>query len=283
MPVYQRPEADLHCHTTASDGLLTPAELIKLAWQRDLKAVGITDHDTIQGWAEAESAGREFGIEVLRGIELNTDWDGIEVHILGYEFYEDSSPLVHRLSDLRQARHHRMIAILQRLTDLGIKLHEPDIMKFAHGQSVGRPHIAQALIEHGWANDIKDAFHRYIGQGAPAYMPRYKISPEEGIKLIRASGGVAVLAHPGVNRLERGIAQWAPAGLQGIEVSHSEHTLEDEERCRLMAKKFNLIMTGGSDFHGEAYKPGVCIGGWGVSLEIVEQIKELANREKMFG
>ena len=152
--------------------------------------------------------------------------------------------------------------------------------EFASGESIGRPHIAQALIAHGYAESISDAFARFLGQGAPAYVPRYKLSPEEGIALVRGASGVAVLAHPGVHRLERRIQDWVVSGLQGIEVSHTEHSPEDEKRCRRVAKEHGLLMTGGSDFHGEKRKPGVTLGGRGVQIEVVQQIKELAQKEK---
>lgn len=273
-------EADLHCHTTASDGLLTPTEVVELARSLGLKAVGITDHDTVQGWAQAEKAGQKWGVEILRGIELNTDWQGTEVHILGYEVDAESPNLMKRLESLRRARETRMLEIIERLRSLDIAVSAEDVRKYASGESIGRPHIAQALIAQGYARDIGDAFDRYIGQGAPAYVPRFKLSPEEGIALVCEASGVAVLAHPGVHRLERGIPAWAECGLQGIEVSHSEHSLDDEKRCRNMAEKYGLIMTGGSDFHGEQRKPGVNLGGWGVNMGVVRQIRELAQKEK---
>lgn len=273
-------EADLHCHTTASDGQLTPSEVVELARNLGLKALGITDHDTVGGWAEAERAGPKWGVEILRGIELNTDWQGTEVHILGYELDAQSPKLIKRLESLRQAREARMLEIVERLRALNIPIRVEDVRKFASGEAIGRPHVAQALIALGYAESVRDAFDRYIGQGAPAYVPRYKLSPEEGIALVCEASGVAVLAHPGVHRLERGIPGWVECGLQGIEVSHSEHSPEDEKRFRRLAQKYHLIMTGGSDFHGEKRKPGVNLGGWGVSMEVVRQIKKLAEKEK---
>lgn len=274
------PEADLHCHTTASDGMLPPWELVQAASELKLKAVGITDHDTISGWKEAVRAGEEFGVEILKGIELNTDWQGTEVHILGYEIDPDSILLQEKLQELRDARVKRMLEIIARLRNLDIRISVEEIKEIARGESIGRPHIAQALIQQGYAQTIKEAFDRYIGFGAPAYVPRFKLTPEEGIKLIRLAGGVAVLAHPGVHQLGSSISPWIQAGLQGVEVSHSEHTLEDERRCRALAEQYHLIMTGGSDFHGEKRKPGVKLGAWGVSFEVVHQIRQLAAKLK---
>lgn len=270
-------DADLHCHTTASDGTLSPTELVRLAKEIGLKAIGITDHDTIQGWNEAEEAGNRYGVEILKGIELNTDWQGVEVHILGYEIRSDNSSLRKQLSQLRQARRNRMLQILQQLEKIGIRIFPEDVEKFALGESIGRPHIAQTLVEKGYVSSIKEAFDRYIGYGAPAYVPRFKLTPEEGIHMIREAEGVAVLAHPGVHHLETSIPIFVKQGLQGVEVSHSEHTLEDEIRYRKVALHYDLIMTGGSDFHGEARKPGVKLGGWGAPFWVVRQIKELAQ------
>ena len=273
-------EVDLHCHTTASDGALSPAELVQTAAELGLKGVGISDHDTISGWQEAEEAGKRFKIRLLRGIELNTDWDGREVHILGYEPDASSAFLKTQLKILQDARKQRMLEILDRLKPLGIVIAEEEVRQLAQGEAIGRPHIAQVLVARGYADSIKNAFNRYVGAGAPGYVPRYKLTPEQGIELIREARGVAVLAHPGVARLDDGIETWVEAGLQGIEVSHSEHSPEDERRYRDFAFKYRLLMTGGSDFHGEARKPGVKLGHWGVKEEVIDQIQALAGTIK---
>ncbi|MFZ3132460.1 MAG: PHP domain-containing protein [Desulfosporosinus sp.] len=274
-------EADLHCHTTASDGLLSPTELVQLAAQLGLKGIGITDHDTIQGWQEAEEAGANYQIRILKGIELNTNWYGKEVHILGYEADSSSNYLTDKLRDLRNARKQRMLKIIDRLKDLGINITFDEVQQFAQGESIGRPHVAQALIARGYVRDVKEGFDRYIGIGAPAYIPSYKLTSEEGIHLIREAHGVAVLAHPGVHRLEEGIPDWVKAGLQGIEVRHSQHNPDDEKRYLEIAQEYRLLTTGGSDFHGEACKPGVNLGGWGVSLDVLQRILDLAHDRRM--
>ena len=279
--VFDLYEADLHCHTTASDGLLSPTELVQLAAQLGLKGIGITDHDTIQGWQEAEEAGANYQIRILKGIELNTNWHGKEVHILGYEVNSSSNYLTDKLRDLCNGREQRLLKILDRLKDQGVNISVNEVQQFAQGESIGRPHIAQALIERGYVRDVKEGFDRYIGIGAPAYIPSYKLTSEEGIHLIREAHGVAVLAHPGVLRLEEGIPDWVKAGLQGIEVRHSQHTPNDEKRYLEIAQEYRLLTTGGSDFHGEAYKPGVNLGGWGVSLDVLQQILDLARDQRM--
>lgn len=272
-------EADLHCHTTASDGLLSPKELIRLAADLGLKGVGITDHDTIQGWKEAEEAGTYYKIQVLRGIELNTDWLGKEVHLLGYELDNSSDYFNDKLISLSQAREQRMLEILDRLKTLGVYIHEDEVRQFAQGDSIGRPHIAQALLGRGLIRNIREGFDRYIGAGAPAYVPRYKLTTEEGLELILKAQGIPVIAHPGMQRLEEGIPAWVEAGLKGIEVVHSEHNRDDVIRYQAIAQKYQLIMTGGSDFHGEALKPGAELGRWGVSLNVLQEILELAQRQ----
>jgi hypothetical protein len=271
------PEADLHCHTTASDGLLTPGELVELASQRGLKAVAITDHDTISGWNEAEIVGSELDLVILRGVELNTVWYNKEVHVLGYQLDSESKKMRERLSELQLSRYNRTREILDKLKQIGIEIPVEDVLQFTRGESVGRPHIAQALVKHGYAADNQEAFVRYLGLGAPAYVPRFKLDTVEGIRFIRESKGVAVLAHPGVQGLkESTIASWVNEGLQGLEIIHSDHNSIDQEFYSKIAHKYDLIMTGGSDFHGDN-KPNVSLGKWGVSLDVVWQIKELVN------
>lgn len=270
------PEADLHCHTSASDGILTPWELVKHAADIGLKVVGITDHDTLSGYKEAVQAGEAFNVEILKGVELNTDWQGVEVHILGYEMNPQATILEEKLAKLREERFKRVYTIIEKMQSLGIPIQKVDVEKIAKGESIGRPHIAQVLVNKGLVGSISEAFDRYIGSGALAFVPRYKITPEEGIKLIRQAGGVAVLAHPGIYSLEKGIEGWVKAGLQGIEVSHPEHTHQDEKKYRELAKQYGLIITGGSDFHGEERKPGVRLGGWGTCYGVVEKIRNLA-------
>ncbi len=270
-------EVDLHCHTTASDGLLSPTELVQLASKLGLKGIGITDHDTIQGWKEAEEASIKYQMRILKGVELNTNWKGKEVHILGYEVDSSSNYLTDKLKVMRNARNERMLEILKRFKDLGITISMDEVQQFAQGESIGRPHIAQVLIERGYVRNTREGFERYLSMGAPAYVPRYKLTPEEGIYLIRKAHGVAVLAHPGALRLEEEIPAWVKVGLQGIEVIHSEHTPDDEIRYTKIVQEYQLLPTGGSDFHGEERKPGVNLGGWGTSLSVMQQILDLAQ------
>ncbi|HWQ73086.1 MAG TPA: PHP domain-containing protein [Desulfitobacteriaceae bacterium] len=269
------PEADLHCHTTASDGILTPGELVKLASERGLKAIAVTDHDTISGWSEAEISGSKFGLVILRGVELNTVWEDKEVHILGYQLDSESIITRERLAELQLSRSKRIREILDKLKQIDIKIRFEDVLQFSRGESIGRPHVGQALVKHGYVTDIQEAFVRFLGLGAPAYVPRFKLDVGEGIRFIRESKGVAVLAHPGLQRLkESTIASWVKEGLQGLEVFHSDHNSLHMEFYGKIARQHNLIITGGSDFHGDN-KPNATLGKWGVSMDVVRQIKEL--------
>ncbi|AFV01350.1 putative metal-dependent phosphoesterases (PHP family) [Dehalobacter sp. UNSWDHB] len=279
MKYQTRFEADLHCHTTASDGILTPEEVVKSAAEVGLKALAITDHDTINGWAEAEQAVAETGLCLVKGIEINTDWAGKEVHILGYELQEGNEVLHTRLQELREKRVQRIRKILQKLEQLGITLTFEEVSQFVNGDSVGRPHVAQAMIRHGYAANLKDAFERFLKIGRPAYVPRYKLDPVEAITIIREAGGVAVLAHPGSQCTEPEIAAWVDSGLQGIEVYHPDHGAEERNYFKALAERKSLLITGGSDFHGHAIKPGIELGSWGVGMGVIQQIEQLRRKK----
>lgn len=269
--------ADLHCHTSASDGLFSPRELIRLAAARGLKVVGITDHDTIDGWQEAEKAAGKAGITVIKGIEINTDWQGKEVHILGYYLKGGTSFLENNLSELQQKRLVRIKEILEKLKNMGINISLAEVLGKAKGKSVGRPHVAQAMVNGGYARSFPEAFEKYLKIGMPAYVPRYKLDPEEAIAIIREAQGVAVLAHPGTQHLSKEIYTWAEAGLQGIEVCHPEHSNKDTVEYRLIADKMGLISTGGSDYHGPGLHAGAYPGDYGVELVVVEKLKQTAG------
>lgn len=276
-------EADLHCHTTASDGLLTPGDTILHALKRGLKALAITDHDTVDGWEEAGKAAESLGVQLISGIEINTDWEGKEVHILGFGMEKDNSRFRAELTDLQQRRITRAKEILEKLKTLKIDISLTDVMQYANGESVGRPHIAQAMVKKGYASGFKVAFDRYLKIGCPAYVPREKLNPVKAIKIIRDAGGVAVLAHPGANITESNIQQWVREGLQGIEIEHPDHSLDDKIRLDRIAARKGLIATGGSDYHGPAIKQGIDLGDWGVGLAIVHQLNRMIKQNQEQG
>lgn len=275
MNVKMKIVADLHCHTNASDGLLSPVEVIYIAAQKGLSAIAITDHDTISGYSEGKRAALDCGIDLITGIEINTDWFGKEIHILGYGFDPESQDLKIRLNDIRRKRKDRIIKIVNKLNEIGLKLNTEEVASKARGISVGRPHVAQVMVDKGYARSVKDAFENYLAIGAKAYVPRYKLKPEEAINIIDKAGGIAVLAHPGIQDLFCEISPWMEAGLQGIEVYHPEHNKENIIRYSELARKKRLIITGGSDFHGEKVKPGIRIGDWGVDEAAVAKLKAL--------
>jgi predicted metal-dependent phosphoesterase TrpH len=268
-------DADLHCHTTASDGILSPSEIMMYAAKRGLQAVAITDHDTTLGWEEAEKAAYRAGVKLLKGLEINTEWRGKEVHILGYGLNDDNNNLKIRLQELRSKRTDRIGKIIEKLKGLNIRLSLADVEQCAKGESLGRPHVVAAMIAKGYLDSYQEGFDKYLSVGAPAYVPRYKLTPSEAIIIIREAGGVAVLAHPGNNVSQDDIQQWVEDGLQGIEVSHPDHTLNHEKKYRKIAAQYGLITTGGSDYHGPGVKPGIELGDWGVSLDLVQQLEQL--------
>lgn len=270
--------ADLHCHTTASDGLLTPSEIIALAKSRNLQALAITDHDTVDGLNEARQMAERVGIHLITGVEINTDWHGKEVHILGYGIKTDSDGFNHKLKELRAKRAIRVQRIIEKLRQLGISITFEQITQNAGGDSLGRPHIALALVRQRYTSSVKEAFDKYLKNGAPAYVPRYKLKPAEAIQIIRQAGGVAVLAHPGSEGLYDEITGWVGDGLQGIEVSHPDHTAEKSRKYARLSRELKLLATGGSDFHGKGVKPGIELGAWGVNMNIVEAIERMSSQ-----
>ncbi|MDR3288165.1 MAG: PHP domain-containing protein [Peptococcaceae bacterium] len=275
-------DADLHCHTTASDGKRTPEELVELAVHKGLAAIAVTDHDTLGGIAAAAEREKSHHgrLKVIPGIELNTEWRGTEVHILGYEIDPASELLRERLQTLRDYRKKRAAAIIAKLNQLGVPLSLEQVWANVRGDSLGRPHIAQTLVQCGYASDPSEAFRRYLGKDAPAYIPSSKVSPEEGIQLIRAAGGVPVLAHPGKNPFAEALPHWIGAGLQGIEVFHTDHDKSDEKRWRRLSGQYRLLGTGGSDYHGLETKHGGDLGGKGVRYAVVLEIQRQARQNK---
>jgi predicted metal-dependent phosphoesterase TrpH len=261
---------DLHIHTTASDGTLSPAEVLREAERQGLAAIAITDHDTTAGVRAALDAGIPPEVGFLPGVEISAapppscPMKG-SFHLLGYGFRLDHEPLNRCLERLQDSRKNRNPQILAKLRDLGIDL-ELDAAAMADGGGqMGRPHIAGLLKERGYATSIDEAFDRYIGNHGPAYVDKYRVPVAEAIELVRAAGGVAVAAHPGVLPLEPGpafeamVAELREMGLRGIEVFYPEHSPERMEYYGGVARRFGLVVTGGTDFHGDI-KPGVAMG-----------------------
>ena len=242
--------ADLHAHTTASDGQQSPEEVIQLATQASLDVIAITDHDTTAGIVPAQSASHGL-IEVIPGIEIGSRTRDDEIDILGYFINPAHVGLQTRLELFQRNRSERGQQIVERLEQLGVPVEWERVLAIAGGDIVGRPHIAQAMVEAGYAESVKAAFKRYLASDKPGYVARETLSPEGAIELIHAAGGVAVLAHPVyVRDFPSVVERLVPAGLDGIELNYPDHTPEIEACVRELAQRFNLIMTGGSDFHG---------------------------------
>ncbi|MEO0562077.1 MAG: PHP domain-containing protein [Chloroflexota bacterium] len=242
---------DLHSHTTASDGELTPAQLMALAYERGVTTIAVTDHDTTDGVRPAMTAAEMLGITVVPGIELSaeTDEDG-DVHMLGYFIDLDNTDFQTRLGEFRENRYHRGRAIVRRLNELGVALDFAAVEAQADGAPITRPHIARAMVAAGHAPDLQTAFDNYLADDAPAYVRRMKMTPEEAVDLIHSAGGVAVMAHPGrVAAYERILDRLGQHGVDGVEVNHPSNDQAVKQRAAEMAAQYDLITTGGSDFH----------------------------------
>jgi 3',5'-nucleoside bisphosphate phosphatase len=253
-------QIDLHTHTTASDGVLSPAQLIARAAHLGLKVLAITDHDTTDGVTEAAQAAQAAGIELIPGVEINTDVPGNEVHVLGYYVDVTQQSFVDELARLREGRLGRARRMVEVLGELGAPISLERVLQLAGEGSIGRPHIAQALVEAGYAGSFNEAFDRYIGRNGPAYVPRMRFSPGEACTLIRHAGGVPVLAHPvyfgpgGVIKapfdLDLMLPDLLAAGLMGIEVYYPGYDAVTTEYLMNVARRHGLLLTGGSDYHG---------------------------------
>ncbi len=266
---------DLHTHSNASDGLFAPAELVRLAREAGLDLIALVDHDSTQGLAEAQAAGEQLGVKVMPGIEINTDLKGGgEAHILGYKVTPDDPSLASNLGMLRDARERRGERMVANLRAAGFRITWEQVRHIAKG-AVGRPHVARALIDNGYATDVSDAFDRYLSPGRPGFSPRYKLSPDDAIRIIRSARGTPTLAHPAriIDLDARVLPHLVDAGLQGLECYYGQYDEATVERLLALAKRFNLIATGGSDYHGPNMHP-TPLGGRFVPPEVVARLHE---------
>ena len=255
----KRPErfVDLQVHTTFSDGTRTPTEVVKLATAEKLKAVAITDHDTIDGVPEALAQGTRSRIEVIPGVEIGAACATGSMDFLGYYIDIASPTLESMLRRLRESREERNPRIIAKLRDMGVDIVYDEVIEVASGSTVGRPHIARVLVEKGFARDINEAFARYLGRSGPAYVPKEQLSSAQAIEVIREAGGVPVLAHPDVvgvglrDDLDLLVARLVREGLLGIEVMYSGYDSSITASLMRLAEKHNILTSGGSDFHGD--------------------------------
>jgi hypothetical protein len=255
--------ADLHIHTTYSDGLLTPDEVIKVAFQKGLYAISITDHDTVAGIRKFENS----QVKVIPGIEFGCVFEGEDVHILGYFSKYFLPKISEKVSFLKEKRTERCSEIIKKLNNQGLKIDMEDVCIYTQNGLIGRPHIARALIERGYVHSMREAFDLYLNRGCPAYVERCSLSIEETIDLIHEEGGIAVLAHPGLIKRKEIIDYVIKEGIDGLEVIHSKHTHEDVVYFLSLAKKKNLLITGGSDSHGDLINGEYLIGRYYVPVD----------------
>jgi len=274
---------DLHLHTTASDGVLSPSTIVRYAKGKGLKAIAITDHDTIDGNAEALDEGAKLGLEVIPGVEISAQFDLGSMHILGFFIDIGNKGLKERLSLLQETRAKRNPKMVQKLRELGVEVSYDEVVHASGGGQVGRPHFAHVLLKKGYVSTVQEAFDRYLGKGAPAYVSKFRFDPKEAMGLIREAQGIPVLAHPftlhipSPHQLSVLLAELVQLGLMGIEISYPEHTEDQISLYKDLAEKHGLLVTGGSDYHGiEADKVEIGIG-WGdmrLSYSMVEAMKE---------
>ena len=271
---------DLHLHTTVSDGRLTPTELIKLVAGKGLKVISISDHDITDGLAEAYQAAKEFpDMRIIPGIELSTDIPGDEIHMLGYFISYEDDAFQTILSRFREGRLERGLAMVEKLAEHGLHVEWERVKEIAGEGSVGRPHIALALVEKGYFKEPKDAFAEYLGRNGLAYAEREKMTPEEGVEMLGRIGGVAVLAHPAqLADLDEKAGQLKAAGLVGMEVYYAQYSPETIDRLARVAENHGLIPCGGSDYHGLGNTGELLPGTMGPPMETVERLEEASRK-----
>lgn len=272
--------ADLHIHTYFSDGTFSPEEVVENAHREGLSCIAITDHDTVVGVKPTVEVAKKYDLEVIAGVELSCQKDTKDIHLLAYLFDCENKELQERIGDFQDSRVKRMGEMIEKLKTFGIdNISLEEVCALANSQSVGRPHLARILVEKGHVSNIKAAFDKYLAEGAPAYVGKYKMTPHEAIQFVHKIGGVAVLAHPMLTNCDEQIPGFVEAGLDGLEVYYANIAPPIIEFYKKLAEKYNLLATGGSDAHGEA-KKNTYIGKMKIPYELVEKIKEKAARKR---
>jgi len=266
--------ADLHLHTVYSDGTYTPEELVAKSVKAKLAAIAITDHDTVGAIGPAMKLAKEVDLEILPGIELSAEYEGQEIHILGYLIDYKSKALKEKLAKLREIRVERIHKIVAKLKEMDVILPPEAVFALSGNGTVGRLHVARAMVKEGLIGCTYEAFQKYIGDKCPAYVLGFKLSPKEAVKVIKDAGGVPVLAHPYIIKDDNLLIELINSGIMGLEVYYPEHSQSMVNFYLELAKKYNLVLTGGSDCHGAA-KSEVRIGSMKVPYELVEKLKEV--------
>jgi len=266
---------DIHSHSTASDGQYPAAEVAARAAAAGLGVWALTDHDSVAGLDSAREAAAAHGLRFVPGIELSVHLERREVHLLGH-FVDARSAALKQFEDLlAEKRRVRMGEIIHKLAALGVALMPDEIEKFSGGKTLGRPHVARAMVEKGVVATVKEAFDRFLGEGRPAYVGRYRLTVKDAIELVRGADGVATIAHPGVSGIERGdVERMKGWGLGGLETYHPDHNPSLRDKYLRMAKEFDLVPTAGSDFHGEAVAPDRHLGEESMPEEELARLEE---------
>lgn len=275
--------ADLHVHTTASDGRYSPTEIIRKAAEIGLSVIAISDHDTVDGIPEAIAAAREFPLlRVIPALEISTDVSNGEVHVLGYFIDYNNQDFGDDLARMRNSRVERAYKMTEKLKTLGCKIEWERVREIAGSATLGRPHIAQALLEKGYIKSFKEAFDKYIGHNGPAYVEREKLTPAEAVQLILKTKGLPVLAHPfTVPDFETTVKELKNAGMVGIEVYYANYSPEQTNSLLKLADVYNLIPTGGSDYHGIDDTHETMLGGIAIPMQFVEKLFAVAKQRNI--
>ena len=271
--------ADLHLHTIFSDGTYTPEELAGRARQLGLAAIAVTDHDTVEGCDRMSAACQPAGLEFVPATELTAEFDDNELHLLGYFIDTQNPRLLAEMAKFQKVRQNRIHEMVARLNQHNIPLQADAVFAIANCRSPGRPHVGRALVMGGFCANLDEAFERFLKKNRPAWVPKFKISALDAIALIHQAGGLAVMAHPGLNRTDKIIPDLVSAGLDGLECFHTKHTPSTSEHYVRLAKEFNLAITGGSDCHGLS-KGKPLIGTVKLPYQYVEKLKSKAANRK---
>lgn len=270
--------ADLHIHTHFSDSTSSPQEVVTEAVKAGLQCIAITDHDTIDGVLPTQEAARGLDLEVILGIEFSSEYEGKDIHILGYLLDSANEDLQNELNLIQESRMSRIRSIIEKLKGQGIdNIDFDEVFARTESNSVGRPHLAAIMVEKGWVGSLREAFDKYLGEECLAYVPKFNQTPFDVIRLIRGAGGVAVMAHPMITQKDELIPGMVEAGMQGIEVYYPNYSNNTVSFYEKLAQKYDLVTTGGSDFHGKA-RSGTFIGKKKIPYEIVEKLKELKEK-----
>lgn len=271
---------DLHIHSTVSDGTLTPQQIVRIAREKGLTAIAIADHDAVAGIPLAIKAAASSDLTVLPAVEISTEYHGTEVHILGYFINTEAASLVERLQRIREGRRYRAQQIVEKLNDVGVLTTFEQVTAQAAGDSIGRPHVAAALVKAGYVKNAQEAFARYLRPGRPGYVPRYRLKPSEAIEEIVASGGLAVLAHPAIDNAEKWLGELMESDLGGLEAYHIHHAPGQTRHFLQLAEQLSLLVTGGTDSHGPKGPTPVEIGSVLVPDECVQRLLEWAEQHQ---